>query len=363
MAAPLKHQISPDVVAALAAALRRRFPDLDVDAFTDAVLADLERFELKDRVNLLADAIAAHLPPEYPAALAIVEQVAADGVGEWAAWPLCSFVERHGLDHPEASLRAMPTLTKAWSCEFAIRPYLADHLELSRVHLRRMTTHADERVRRLPSEGTRSLLPWGPRVQALLDDPQIGLELVTALRHDPSETVRRSVANHLNDLAKAHPDLVVDVLQRWTAEPQPVDGKMVRHALRTLVKRGHRPALALLGYTTEPLVAVDAFSCRPATVRLGEHIELDASLTSEADDDQLLVVDFVIHHVNASGATSPKVFKWSTVTIEPQATIHLTKRRLIQTASTRTYHAGTHRIDLQVAGSTMATTEFTLDVG
>ena len=65
--------------------------------------------------------------------------------------------------------------------------------------------HDHEDVRRLASEGTRPRLPSGPKVQALHDDPEIGIELLEALRHDPSETVRRSVASHLNDVARNDP--------------------------------------------------------------------------------------------------------------------------------------------------------------
>lgn len=357
----LKDEIGPEVVETLAAALHRRDPAFDAAAFTEAVLVDLASLELKDRINLLADTMAERLPGDYRTALAVVVGAATDGVDGWAAWPLCSFVERHGVDDPEASLTAMATLTRRWSCEFAIRPFLDQHLEATQAHLRRWVVDDDEHVRRLASEGTRPFLPWGPKVAALIDDPQIGIEAITALRHDPSETVRRSVANHLNDLARFEPELVVDTLRSWVDEPEPVDGRMVRHALRTLVKNGHPGALHLLGFTTDPQVSVDVFSCSPAEVTIGGHIDLAATITSETDHDQLMVVDFVVHHVNASGATSPKVFKWTNLTLEAGATAELTKRRSIKPASTRTYHPGRHRVDLQVSGHTLATTHFDLD--
>ncbi len=190
-------------------------------------------------------------------------------------------------------------------------------------------------------------------VQRLLDDPRPGLALLHRLRHDPSETVRRSVANHLNDVAKTHPELVVETVAAWMDEPA-TDHRMVAHALRTLVKRGEPGALAVLGFTTEPQVAVERFAVSPATVEMGEHITLAADLRSVADAPQRLVVDFVVHHVNASGATSPKVFKWTTVDLGPGEQRALTKRRLIQQASTRTYRAGTHRVELQVGGQVVA---------
>lgn len=146
----------------------------DADAFVDAVEPRLAALELKDRISLLADELAAGLDAasDYPAALASVAKLAelepTDrwAAGTFAAWPLCSFVERHGLDHPAESLAAMPTLTKRWSCEFAIRPFLEHHLDLTWRHLARWQTDEHEAVRRLVSEGTRPLLLWAPRVCA-----------------------------------------------------------------------------------------------------------------------------------------------------------------------------------------------------
>jgi len=277
MTEPLKENINAQTVDWLAARFASLHQGFDRRTFTDSLCAQLPDLELKNRINLLADQIATDLGADYVAALETVVEVAVDG---WAGWPLCSFVERHGVDSPVASLGAMPHLTKRWSCEFAIRPFLDAHLELTRGYLRRWALDPDEAVRRLPSEGTRPLLPWGPNVAALADDPGIGLELLQLLRHDESETVRRSVANHLNDVTKNDPDLVVGLLNDWTSEDDPVDDRMVRHALRTLVKKGHPGALALLGLTTEPLIADVRFRCTPEKVSLGDQIELRAEFTS-----------------------------------------------------------------------------------
>lgn len=361
MAPLLKDNVNAAVVELLAERAAEFEPDFPVDRFVKRVAKQLPELELKDRINLIADELAADLSDDYPTALAtVVAMAGSDGIEEWSAWPLCSFVERHGVDHPEESLQAMETLTIGWSCEFAIRPFLQDHMELTRTYLRRWVHHEHESVRRLPSEGTRPLLPWGPKVAAIIDDPMIGIELLTELRHDPSETVRRSVANHLNDVAKANPDLVISVLGEWSAGSPPVDERMVRHALRTLIKQGNPGALQLLGFTTEPEVTV-IFSTAPDTAGLGDHLELHTTITSTSKQAQRLAVDFVIHHVNANGKTSPKVFKWTTVELEPGEQVELSKRRLLQTASTRSYHSGRHEVELQLAGRIVASDHFEMD--
>lgn len=360
MAEPLKDMVGREVVEELASRLLVVDPHFDGESFVADLMATLPELELKPRIEAIARRINAGLDGDYRSKLDRVVRIAVSepALGGWAAWVLCTFVEVFGVDDPEASLPAMEHLTKRASCEFAIRPYLRDHWDAAYAQLTAFTGHEDESVRRLPSEGTRPRLPWGARVARLLEDPLPGLQLLEELRHDPSETVRRSVANHLNDVAKDHPDLVVATVARWAAENPPADEWMIRHAVRTLVKRGHKGALGLLGFTTEALVDVSAFSITPTSVVMGDRIVLAAEIRSTSHEPQHLVVDFVVHHVNASGATSPKVFKWATVDLEPAATATLRKTRLIQHASTRTYRLGVHRVELQVAGTVVAEAEF-----
>ena len=157
--------------------------------------------------------------------------------------------------------------------------------------------------------------------------------------------------------------MVVDVLRRWSTGPAPSDPALLRHALRTLVKRGDPGALQVLGLTTDAKIDVTSFACTPERLRLGDRIELAAVVTSTGQSPQRLVVDFVIHHVTKTGGSSPKVFKWSTIDLAPGETATLTKRRTIMTASTRKYSAGFHAIDLQIAGRVVASTGFDLENG
>jgi 3-methyladenine DNA glycosylase AlkC len=360
MAEPLKNHFDRDLVELLASRFTKATADFDRRDFTTTVLAAIPALELKERINLIADELRSGLPDHYPTALSLVVAVAeTDGIEGFTAWPLCSFVERHGLVDPPASLAAIERLTRHFSCEFAIRPFLEHHLDLTLDHLHQWTGSDDETVRRLPSEGTRPHLPWGPKVAVLLDDPEIGVALLTELRHDPSETVRRSVANHLNDLARNHPDRVVEITREWSADTT-VEPSMIRHALRSLVKKGHPGALAVLGFTTEPEVKVEAFTVSPSELTLTNSIDLRATIVSTGTTDQCLVIDFVIHHIGAGGSTSPKVFKWTTVDIAPGEAISLAKRRRIATAATRRYRAGIHRVELQIAGGIAAESAFDL---
>ncbi|MEM9463774.1 MAG: DNA alkylation repair protein [Actinomycetota bacterium] len=369
MAEPLKNGFDRSLVERIGAAAAEADAGVDRAGFERRVVATLDDLELKHRVNLIADELLAAFGGAYPAALPHVVRTAElvaggfDDGDAWGtsmeAWPLCSVVERHGLAHPTESLAAMERLTRAFSCEFAIRPFLEHHLDQTIDACRGWTRSPHAAVRRLPSEGTRPYLPWGPKVTALLADPEIGIGLVTALRHDPDEVVRRSVANHLNDVARDHPERVASIAASWLDEPETEPG-MVRHALRGLVKKGHPGAMAALGFVTDASVSVERFTVTPDHLHLGGSIDLEATIRSTGTRTQRMVVDFVIHHVGARGETNPKVFKWTTVTLEPGETTTLHKRRRIQTASTRRYHAGVHRVELQIAGSVEADDAFDL---
>ncbi len=359
MPAPLKDYIDDGVVDELARRFAAADDRFDTEGFVATTGPRLGGLELKARIDLIARRLHAALGDDYPTSLAAVVAVARaePPVGGWVAWPLPTVIELFGLEHPDTSLAAMEHVTKRMSCEFAVRPFLREHFDVAYARLEVFTANDDEHVRRLPSEGTRPRLPWGMKVQQLVDDPMPGIALLHRLRHDPSEMVRRSVANHLNDVAKDHPALVVDTVAAWMTEAD-TDRRMVSHALRTLIKRGDSRALAALGFTIDPDVAVDEFSVSPGVVGMGDHITLHADLRSTAPTPQRLVVDFVVHHVNASGGASPKVFKWTTVELAPRERRMLEKRRLIQQASTRTYWAGNHRVELQVAGAVVAETSF-----
>ena len=364
MAAPLKDLIDRGSVEAVADRFATVDSSFDRAGFVDALWPAIDALELKPRIAAIATAIHDSLARPYLQALEVVVDVsrAEPHIDGFEAWALCSFVELYGVDEPAASLAAMEHLTKRSSCEFAIRPFLEQHWDAAFETLHLFAQCEDEAVRRLPSEGTRPKLPWGTGVRRLLDEPAAGLALLEVLRHDESETVRRSVANHLNDVAKSNPGLVVETVRRWVSESPPVDQRMVSHALRTLVKQGNSDALALLGFTTDAAVEVEAFTVQPSSVEIGGSIELAADIISTSDDVQRLVVDFVVHHVLASGGTSPKVFKWTTLRLEPGERVELTKRRRIEQASTRTYRSGRHDVELQLAGRVVRAASFDLVV-
>jgi hypothetical protein len=216
-------------------------------------------------------------------------------------------------------------------------------------------------VRRLVSEGSRPRLPWGLQLKSLIHDPSPTLPLLHALQDDASEYVRRSVANHLNDIAKDHPALVA----RWLHEHLPQAPKerraLLRHASRTLIKAGDTAVLKAWGLGAA-FKGEAQVTTTPTRVQLGGEVRLTLHLRSTSKKSQRLVVDYAVHHVKAHGGTSAKVFKGWQIELPPLGEVTLDKRHSLRPITTRRYHAGRHGLAVQINGGVVAEAHFELSV-
>lgn len=357
----LKDILGPTALSVIADAGVAASATFDRSAFLDAASAGLDALSLMERVRHIAEALAKALPPDYPAALAVVRGMAPHLTHGFQAVALAEFVARHGLEDFDASLAALATLTRFGTAEFAVRPFLAAEPGRTLAAMTDWAQSEDEHLRRLASEGSRPRLPWATRLPALRSDPTLAAPILEALRADPSLYVRKSVANHLNDIGKERPAWLVERLGTWPRENARTQW-IIRHALRTLIKQGDPGALALIGASHGASVDLRSFSVTPGTVHLGEAIAIRAELVSTAKQIQRLVVDYRLHYARATGKTAVKVFKWKTFDLEPGETAHLGIRQTIKDFSTRRHHSGTHLVELLVNGRTEAAAEFALAV-
>ena len=60
--------------------------------------------------------------------------------------------------------------------------------------------------------------------------------------------MQTSVANHIGDIAKDHPDIAVTLVTQWIKEGGKHANWIARKALRHLIKQGHPGALKALGF-------------------------------------------------------------------------------------------------------------------
>ncbi|MBK8767406.1 MAG: DNA alkylation repair protein [Burkholderiaceae bacterium] len=380
MPEPFKNLINAGTIAAAGRHLSRIWPAFERAQFERLAGHDLQALEMKGRAMQIAAALQTTLPADFDQAAAIIEAALAPpvapeapaserltdaGLAGWVVWSLGEYVARQVAQDPARlarGLTALHALTQRFSAEFAIRPLIRDHQAQVFDTLVRWTDDASPHVRRLVSEGSRPRLPWGLRLQRLIDDPSPSLPLLARLQDDDSAYVRRSVANHLNDIAKDHPALVAGWVSRHLPGASAARGALLRHASRTLIKQGHADTLTAWGLG-QTFRGTAALAVSPSVIAEGDSVTLSVSLASRARSDQTLVVDYVVHHVKANGDTSAKVFKGWSFVLPAGERRELVKRHSMRPITTRRYYPGWHRVQVQINGKAVAEAGFELASG
>ncbi|WP_426988014.1 DNA alkylation repair protein [Pseudarthrobacter sp. Y6] len=338
-----------------------------------ASAAHLDELSLRGRTDAVSSALLAdvrqHPDPGYPTAARIFRSaLSGAGFTGWILWPVSEAAVTLALEpggglNPgrdvDDCLALLAELTPRLTGEFAIRRLLAADLERALQIIQGWTGHPDEHVRRLASEGTRPYLPWAVRVPAVVLHPEASLPVLDALYRDPSEYVRRSVANHLNDVARHAPALVVATAARWLAAPDANTAWVVRHGLRTLIKKAHPGALSLQGFTPASLAVTGPRLDRHSVAMPGE-LAFDFEIANTGNGDAKFAIDYVVHYVKANGTQSAKVFKIAALTLTAGETRSLSKRHAFRQMTTRVHHPGIHALELQINGIRHGHTEFEL---
>lgn len=359
--------INKGTATALTVAVAEAAPGNRLTALHAASTA-LGPLPLRARADLLRDALLADIPGDF-ATLAAVVRAARDGTAMfdgWMIWPVSTAVaDRAVADGGGAAfddaMALLADLTGRLTAEFAIRTLLRQDLDRALRIINAWTTSPDAAVRRLASEGTRPFLPWAVRVPAIIERPAVTIPILDALYRDTDEVVRRSVANHLNDLSRGNADLVVDTARRWLAAPAD-DGTttaVVRHALRTLIKKGDPKALSLLGFHPAT-VSIEGPILDRTAVPFGGEVTFSATVGNDGAEPAKLAIDYAVYHRKANGSDAPKVFKLTTRTLAPGERVTVTKHHSLRPITTRRYYPGAHAVDIRVNGIASPRAEFEL---
>ena len=364
----LKDGLNAFAISHIATSLLKVNPHFPAKPFKQKALKNLNNLELKERVYHIIDALHHTLPDDFKKTAQQLTQLKKhwhtektdNNTYEFAAWAITDYVGVHGIEHPKLALPVLRHLTSLFSAEFAIRAFIQQHPKLTWIHLHEWAEDKDEHVRRLASEGCRPRLPWGKQLQELVKDPMPIIAILNKLKDDSSEYVRRSVANNLNDISKDHPDLVIKICKRWQKGLNPKREWIIRHATRTLVKSGHPDVFSLLGYTDKPKVTFDSIKLSTSTITLGQTLCFSAELHNLAKKEQKIVVDYAVHYMKANGKTSAKVYKLKNITLKPNEKLLLEKKQAFKPISTRSFHAGEHRLELLINGVPSAEKVFEL---
>lgn len=361
-----KHAFNAELLQQMADSISRYFPQFNATAFL-AIESQLADREMKARVHLIRDALAAELPENYHQALNILVSVLKDNqLKGFSVWPIAEFIQKHGLDYPDISLDALAIVTQYFTSEWAVRPFIKKYPQQTMTFLLDCAKSDNVDIRRWASEGTRPRVPWGEQLPAFIQDPSGTREILEVLKFDAELYVRKSVANHLNDITKDNPDYVIQLLNDWKQQATPADLKnltwIIKHALRSLIKAGHPQALSLIGVKFGADVELDEFTVKNSHVKLNQSLDFTTQLRSVSCQPQNIVIDYVLHFMKANNKTAPKVFKLRSFILPANGIVRIDKKHTVKKITTRQYYEGIQYIEIQVNGEVLSREEWILDI-
>lgn len=366
-----KNLFNRKYVKGLAIRIQREHPNFDSQKFQKLINKELETLELKDRVRLISNCLNKTLPFDYKKNLAILirllpvskspeeneekERFNSDELYDFAAWPIAQYIEDFGLDYLQESIQGMIEVTQRFTSEFAIRPYLIKHEKVLFKNLRSMKKHESHHVRRLVSEGTRPKLPWGIKVPNINNNLERNLKLIFSLRLDDSLYVRRSMANHLNDISYLDEELLFCYLEKMGSSKK--EEWVKRHATRSLLKKGHPKALKMHGYSPNIRCSITQKLSRKK-IKEGDSFEVEVTIKTSNVKDKKALIEYIIYYPKKNQSLSAKVFRLKDTTLNGDLTI----KKLIsfKKVTTRTHYPGAHYIEIQINGVKHGRTKFIL---
>jgi len=359
MAEPLKLMYNESFLRDFSDRIKQAFAAFDGEAFVSLALAEgWEELELKARMRRITESLGATLPADYPSALGVLEAITVECRGfPYFFFP--DFVERYGLEHWERSIAALEKFTKQSSSEFAVRPFIIKDPTRMMAQMLEWSGSSDEHVRRLASEGCRPRLPWAVALPAFKRDPSPILPILERLKTDPSEYVRRSVANNLNDISKDHPELVLKIARAWKGIGDETDW-VIRHACRGLLKAADPEAMALFGIVPQPGIELAEWTVEPATVEIGEAVEFRYELRVPDGSEAKLRIELAVSFPRSTGKMYRKLFKLTEKIVPGNGSVQGGRSFSFVDLSTRKIYPGRHRMALVVNGQEITGTDIEL---
>lgn len=316
-------------------------------------LNTISQLELKNRMLLIASELHRQFPSNKKKSFDIIEKLMKKF--KWSSfelWPISEYIGSYGHGYYDRSLELMTLLTEKFTSEFAVRPYLIKTPEKTYHYLLKMTKSSNVHHRRWASEGSRPRLPWGQKLTNAIQNPKLGLLILENLKADPELYVRKSVSNHLNDISKDHPKLVIKTLQSWQKDQLPHFNFIKRQALRTLIKKGDSQALKFMGFSLHESVNIKKFKLTNDSLRMNQNLEFSFEIQNPSQNEIIVNVDYILYLKKSNGNLAPHVFKLKVVNLEPYGVVTINKRHKIKLITTRKYYSGEQKVALLVNGKT-----------
>lgn len=351
----LKNIYSPAFYERLSAVLAQSLTGFNKTKFITLINSDgFEHKELKARMRHTAVVLHEFMPKDFSKAVIMLETIIENmrkahfGQDSLACMFLPDYVEVYGLDHYDDAIRALEYITQFTSCEFAVRPFLIKYEKQMLSQMTVWSKHHNHHVRRFASEGSRPRLPWAMAIPALKKDPSPVLPLLENLKNDPSEYVRRSVANNINDIAKDHPHIVLDIAKKWKGNSKETDA-IVKHGARTLLKQGHPEILKVYGLDATH-IEFSEFKIGTPNVKMGDSVEFSFVIENKDKAPQTVRLEYGMYYRKAKGQLAKKVFKISEKIYQPGEKAVIVRKQSFKAITTRVFYPGEHQLSIIING-------------
>ncbi len=337
--------------------LKREYKDFDEKKFLKLIYFEgWDELSLKERLHYVGEVLGKILPEDFEKAVEILKRVEKDFEG-FEHLIFAEFVGIYGLDNWQKSMDALEVFTRS-TAEFAVRPFILKYPEKTMKQMLKWSKSKDVNIRRLSSEGCRPRAAWTFSLPEFKKDPSPILPILENLKDDPSDYVRKSVANNLNDISKDNPDLILKLAKKWIGKSERTD-KLLKHALRTLLKKGNRQALGLFKLEKVDGVSVKNLKINPSKIKIGDSAKFSFDLEVKGKDKKKLRLEYIVDYVKATGKTSEKVFQLKEKAFKP-GEYHIEKKIDFKQLTTRKHHPGKHKLTIVVNGERKERGEFEL---
>jgi 3-methyladenine DNA glycosylase AlkC len=343
-------------VVELGVVVKKSYPTFDEERFKKLVLdKSWKDKELKERMHHVTECLHQTLPEEYPKALKILLKAAPSFKGfDSLVFP--DYVEYYGQEHWDLSMPALKEFTKLCTSEFAVRPFLDQDPVKGMEYMYKWADDKHEAVRRLSTEGCRPRLPWAMALQKFKKDPSPIIPILEKLLDDKSETVRRSVANNINDISKDNPQIALHFCEKWHGRSDNVN-RVIKHACRDMLKSGNKRAMILFGFEDPSHIQMSDLKLEKKRLKIGDDLLFSFNLIVPGKSKSKIRLEYIIHYVKSAGKLSGKVFQITENEFNP-GTHNISRKRSFADVSTRKHFPGTHHITIIANGVEKASEKF-----
>jgi len=357
---PLKEIFNYAFVDELAYHLKKSYPQFDIKQFKqNCITEDYSLLSLNERMRRITKTMQLFLPDDFKKSLPVLYEVIPKIKKGYPSIIFPEFVGLYGKNNFELSLKALRNFTSYGTSEFAIREFLKHDFQKTIFTMQKWSVDKNHHVRRLASEGSRPRLPWSFKLDEVIQNPFSTEIILNQLKADKEIYVKKSVANHLNDISKDNTDAFFSIINKWEKVDENTNW-IIKHAGRNLIKNGNSAMLKLVGVKSAAFISGLNFELKSKKIKLGNYLNFEINFKS--DKQQQLIIDYAVYYLKKNGIHSKKVFKLKTFEVEKGQFVKLIKTQLFKDFSTRKHNHGEHKIALLINGLTLAEERFFLTI-